>query len=32
MTDAKLFDDLKTRLRGSMLLPGQQGYDESRSV
>jgi FAD/FMN-containing dehydrogenase len=32
MTDAKLFDDLKTRIRGALLLPGQPGYDDARSV
>jgi FAD/FMN-containing dehydrogenase len=30
--EQKALDDLKTRLRGDLLLPGQPGYDEARSI
>src|SRR5512132_2642480 len=30
--DEKVITDLRARLRGPLLLPGDQGYDESRSV
>ncbi len=30
--DAKAIDDLKTRVRGTLLLPGQAGYDDARSI
>jgi FAD/FMN-containing dehydrogenase len=32
MIDTKLLDELKTRVRGTLLLPGQPGYDDARSV
>lgn len=30
--DRKTLDDLRTRLRGALLLPGDTGYDDGRSV
>jgi len=32
MIDPKLLDELKARIRGTLLLPGQPGYDDARSV
>src|SRR5574341_565219 len=32
MIDPKAFDELKTRLRGPLLLPQSPGYDDSRTV
>ena len=30
--EQKVLDDLRTRLRGELLLPGEPGYDEARSI
>lgn len=30
--DPKAIEDLKTRVRGALLLPGQAGYDDARSI
>jgi FAD/FMN-containing dehydrogenase len=32
MLEQKMIEDFKTRLRGTLLLPGEPGYDEARAI
>jgi FAD/FMN-containing dehydrogenase len=32
MPEQKIIEDLRTRLRGPLLLPGESGYDEARAI